>query len=153
MTTDNIGQEELHKAIWDNSHWRQIYRAKLAPLCQEPLRVSFGYNAICQTSLEILDRMYEYPQDFDEAAKEILQECALIHLKIPKYLVDTIITKKVWGNHWGKAREETSSLVSGQHFNHYKAGLCLAYISHLQALFASLIVKQGIVLDRWSQGL
>jgi hypothetical protein len=29
----------------------------------------------------------------------------------------------------------------------------LAYISHLQALFAFLIIKQGIVLDRWSQGL
>ncbi len=153
MTTEYTGQEELHKAIWDNSHWRQIYRAKLAPLCQEPLRVSFGYNAICQTLQEILDGAYKYPQDFDEATKDILQECMLICLKIPESLVDTLITKEVWGKHWDKAREETSSLVSWWHFCHYKAGLCLAYISHLQALFASLIIKQGIVLVLWSQGL
>jgi hypothetical protein len=44
-------------------------------------------------------------------------------------------------------------LFSGQPFGHYKAGLCLAYIFHLQSLFASLIVKWGIVLERWSQGL
>jgi hypothetical protein len=37
MTTDNIGQEELHKAIWDNIHRRQFYLAKSAPSCQQPL--------------------------------------------------------------------------------------------------------------------
>jgi hypothetical protein len=70
--------------------------------------------------------MYDYPQDFNEATKEILQECALIRLKIPPSLLDTLITKEDWGNHWGKAKEETSSLVSGCHFSHYKAGLRLA---------------------------
>ncbi len=68
---------------------------------------------------------------FNEVTKEILQECVLICSKIPASLVDTLITKEVWGNHWGKAREETSSLVSGWHFSHYKAGLCAAYMSHL----------------------
>jgi hypothetical protein len=97
--------------------------------------------------------MYEYPPEFDEATKEILQECALIRLKILASLINTFITKEDWGYHWGKAREETSSLVSGRHFGHYKAGLCSAYISHLQSLFASLIVKQGIVLKRRLQGL
>jgi hypothetical protein len=97
--------------------------------------------------------MYNYPQDFNEATKEILQEFALIRLKIPPSSLDTLITKENWGNHWGKAKEETSSLVSGRHFSHYKAGLRSAYISHLQSLFASLVIKWGIVLDRWSQGL
>jgi hypothetical protein len=44
-------------------------------------------------------------------------------------------------------------LVSGRHFSHYKAGLRSAYISHLQLLFASIIIKRGIVLERWLQGL
>jgi hypothetical protein len=97
--------------------------------------------------------MYEYPPEFNEATKEILQECAFICLKILASLINTLITKEDWGHHWGKAREETSSLISGRHFGHYKAGLCSAYISHLQSLFASLIVKQGIVLKHWWQGL
>jgi hypothetical protein len=33
------------------------------------------------------------------------------------------------------------------------AGLHSAYISYLQALQATLIVKQGIILERWSRGL
>jgi hypothetical protein len=36
---------------------------------------------------------------------------------------------------------------------HYKAGLQLQYVSYLQALQATLIVKRGIVLERWSNGL
>jgi hypothetical protein len=37
--------------------------------------------------------MYEYPLEFDEATKEILQECALIRLKILVSSIETLITK------------------------------------------------------------
>ena len=82
-----------------------------------------------------------------------MEECARIRLKIPSDLVSPWITRDDWENLWGKAKESTSSSVSGRHFGHYKGGLRLAYISHLQALIASLTVKRGIVLERWSQGL
>jgi hypothetical protein len=82
-TEEYTGQEEMQEAIWDNIHRKRFHLAELAPLCQEPLRGTFRYNAICQTSQEILDGMYEYPPEFDEATKEILQECVLIRLKIP----------------------------------------------------------------------
>jgi hypothetical protein len=143
----------LQEAIWDNIHRKRFHLAESAPLCQEPFHGTFGYNAICDTSQKILDGTYDYPKDFDEATKEILQECALIWLKIPPSLLDTLITKEDWGNHWGKAKEETSSLVSGCHFSHYKSGLRSAYISHLQSHFASLVIKRGIVLDQRLQGL
>ncbi len=68
-------------------------------------------------------------------------------------MVATLITKEDWENHWSKSKEETSSSVLGRHFGHYNAGLQLKYISHLQALLASLIVKHGILLDRWSKCL
>jgi hypothetical protein len=103
----------------------------------------------------ILNRTFDLPPDFDDAPKEILQECARIRLLVPKDSVGTSITKEDWGNHWGPTKEETASLVSGRHFGHYKyiAGLCSAYISYLQALQTTLVVKRGIVLERWSRGL
>jgi hypothetical protein len=101
----------------------------------------------------ILDGSFHYPPDFDDATKEILQECAKIRLKVPEDLVGISITKEDWGNHQGPTKEETASLVSGRHFGHYKAGLCSAYISYLQALQATLVVKRGIVLEQWSRGL
>lgn len=56
-------------------------------------------------------------------------------------------------NDWRKAKEKTSSSMSGRHFGHYKSGLALDHICYLEALIATLVVKRGIVLERWSSGL
>jgi hypothetical protein len=72
---------------------------------------------------------------------------------VPKNLVETSIFKEDWENHWGPTREETSLSVSGWHFGHYKVGFSSAYISYLQSLQATLIMKRGIVLERWLRGL
>jgi hypothetical protein len=37
--------------------------------------------------------------------------------------VNTLIMKEDWSSHWSKAKEETSSSVSGRHNEHYKVGL------------------------------
>jgi hypothetical protein len=109
--------------------------------------------SISPTARDILEGTYKYPPDFDEATKEILQECALIHLCVPKNWVSTTITPAEWNNHWHPAREETSSSISGRHFGHYRASFQSQYVSYLHALQETLIVKRGIVLERWSNGL
>ena len=115
---ESTGQENLQEAIWNNIHKKRFHLAESAPLCSGNLRGTFGYNAICQTLQKILDGMYAYPKDFDQATKEILMECAAIRLQIPELSVNTLITKEDWGNHWGKAKEETSSSISRWHFGH-----------------------------------
>ena len=42
---------------------------------------------------------------------------------------------------------------SGLHFGHYIAGIALDHISYFLALKALLIVRRGVVLDRWARGL
>ena len=150
---EHTGQDDLQDAIWSNIHMKRFHLAESAALCSGNLRGIFGYNAICQTSHDILAGTYDYPPDFDVATTEILIECAAIRLQIPKSSVSSLITREDWGNHWGRAKEETSSSISQRHFGHYKAGLRSPYVSHLQALISSLTIKHGIVLDRWSQGL
>jgi hypothetical protein len=66
----------------------------------------------------ILNGTFEFPPNFDEATKEILQECARIWITVSKNLVETSISKEDWENHWGPTREETLLLVSGRHFRH-----------------------------------
>jgi hypothetical protein len=152
---DVSGKEDLHEAIWENIHRKQFYLAEEAPMCSGPLRGLFGYNSVTPIAKAILEGTYQYPPDFGEATKEILQECALIRIRVPKNKnsVTTTITPQDWTNHWRRAREETSSSTSGRHFGHYKAGLQSQYVSYLQALQATLVVKRGIVLERWSNGL
>jgi hypothetical protein len=146
-------KEELHKAIWDNIHRKRFYLAEEAPICSGLLKGAFGNNSITPTAKAILEGTYKYPPDFDEATKEILQECVLIQLQTPKNSFSTIIIPVNWSNDWCLAREETSSSISGRYFGHYKAGLQSQYVSYLQALQATLVVKWGIVLERWLNGL
>jgi hypothetical protein len=148
-----LSQEDLQNAIWTSIHRKRFYLVEEAPLCSGPLRGQFRYNAITPTAQAILAGTYQYPPEFDEATKEILKECAKIHLMIPKDSVSTRITKDDWDGHWNMAKESASSSASGQHFGHYKAGLHSEYITYLHALQATVITRQGIVLDRWSKGL
>ncbi len=60
---------------------------------------------------------------------------------------------KDWRDHWRRLREETSSSLSGWHFGHYKAGMLSDYIIHFQALFATLVMHHGLVMERWARGL
>jgi hypothetical protein len=99
LVQEYSGQEDLQKAIWANIHEKRFHLAESAPLCSGTLRGTFRYNTICQTSHEILEGTYIYPPDFNQATKEILQECAAIQLQIPKSSVNSMLTKEDWGNH------------------------------------------------------
>jgi hypothetical protein len=99
-TVDKInGKEDLHEAIWENIHRKQFYLSEEAPMCSGPLRGVFGYNFVTPTAKTILEGTYHYPPEFDEATKEILQECALIRLRVSKNSVSTMITSGDWSNH------------------------------------------------------
>ena len=49
--------------------------------------------------------------------------------------------------------EATLLLESGLHFGHYIAGCASKQVAHLHALKSTLVVNNGIVLDRWARGL
>jgi hypothetical protein len=91
-TVDEINRkEDLHEVIWENIHRKQFYLAKEAPMCSGPLKGVFTFNSVTPTTKAILEGTHHYPPDFNEATKEILQECALICLRIPKNSVLTTI--------------------------------------------------------------
>jgi hypothetical protein len=86
------GKEDLHEAIWENIHRKCFYLAEEAPMCSSQLRGIFGYNSISPTANAILEGTYAYPPEFDEATTEILKECALIRIRVPKNSVTTTIS-------------------------------------------------------------
>ena len=113
----------------------------------------FGYNATSQTAKAILDGTYKFPPDFNTATKEIFRECAMIRTMIPASSLITRISKEEWKQQWRGRRELTSSSESGLHFGHYITRTSSDHISHFHALKASLIIRRGVVLDRWARGL
>jgi uncharacterized protein (UPF0332 family) len=117
------------------------------------MRADFGYNAATRIAADILEGRYMYPEEFDQATKELCEECTLICTIIPKNLVNIKMTKEDYRAHWKRAKEETSSSFSGLHFGHYIAEIDSDYVSHFHALKALLLLHHGLVLKRWAQGL
>jgi hypothetical protein len=153
MVQEYAEKEQLQEAIWNNIHRSASTLQRRRQCTWDRYKGPSDTTRSPQLQKMILEGTFKYPPDFDEATKEILQECARIGLLVPKDMVGTGITKEDWHNYWGQTKEETSSLVSGRHFGHYKAGLRSVYISYLQALQATLIVKRGMVLEQWLRGL
>jgi hypothetical protein len=75
---EHTSQDDLQNAIWTNIHHKQFYFADKAPLCSRNLCGMFGYNAISDIARSILAGTYEYPPDFNQATREIFEECARI---------------------------------------------------------------------------
>ena len=146
-------QQTVHEAIWNEIHRKRFYLAEQAPICKGTLRGDFGYTAFSPTARKILAGRYDYPEGFDPATRELLEECARIRQTVPKRSVATIIRRQEWEQRWKRAKEDTSSSMSGLHFGHYKAGAQSQIISHFHALKTSLLLHRGIALDRWSHGL
>ena len=147
------GQGPVEAAIFQGVHDNRFYLAEQAPICREPLRDDFGYLADTEVARQVLAGTYDYPPQFDAATREILQECAAIRLQVGSRLVDTTLSTGTWKERWPKAREETSSSISGRHFGHYIAGSKSWVISKMHALKTTLCLKLGISLERWTNGL
>ena len=96
---------------------------------------------------------YDYPPHFDSATREILQECAAICLRVWPRSVDTTLSTGTWREQWPRARETTSSSISGRHFGHYIAGSKSHAISQMHALKTTLCLKLGLALEQWTNGL
>jgi hypothetical protein len=94
MLRENIMQESIQKAIFDNIHRKQFFPAEAAPICTGNLCGQFGYNAITRTARALLNGTYEYLPDFDQATREICEECACIWCMIPKDSLCTDISKE-----------------------------------------------------------
>ena len=132
--SEHATQESVQQAIFDNIHRKHFYLAEAAPACNGQLRGMFGYNATTATAQQILEGSYTYPEDFDQATKEICEECAWIRLLVPKDSMNLEILRHDWKKHWKGKREKTSSSESGLHFGHYIAGCNSEYISQLHSL-------------------
>ena len=151
--TEFVTKEAVEEAIFNNIHRMRFYLAEAAPACNGRLRGLFGYNAATVTAERILNGTYDYPNDFDQATREICEECAIIRLKVPKDSMNLTITSNDWVRQWKGRREATSSSESGLHFGHYIAGCTSEQIAHLHALKSTLVINNGVVMERWARGL
>lgn len=147
------GQEAVQEAIWSNIHRQRFYLAEHAPICNGELREDFGYNADTPAATAVLRGEYDPTFAVEEATQELFETVAEIRSRVPADSVDNYISHGQWSDFWDKSNEATSSSRSGRHFGFYIAGAKSPLISHYHALQTSIILRRGIRLERWAQGL
>ena len=79
------GQNKVEEAMWSKIHDEQFYAVEKAPICQDRLRGEFGYQANTPAASRVLDRTYNYTEDYDPPSKELLKECARVRTIIPAW--------------------------------------------------------------------
>jgi hypothetical protein len=52
---EHTNQATVHEAIWANIHYKRLYLAKEAPICQGQLRTDFGYNTATGIAADALE--------------------------------------------------------------------------------------------------
>ena len=71
-------QDSVNKAIWDEVHQKRYFLAESAPICKGQLKGDFGYLVTSHSEKKVLDGTYAFPDNMDEATKEICKEVARI---------------------------------------------------------------------------
>ena len=85
-------QESVNKTIWDEVHRKRYFLTESAPICKGRLKGDFGYLAMSHSA----KKLYAFPDNMDEATKEICEEVASIRQMIPKDSESFLITKETW---------------------------------------------------------
>jgi hypothetical protein len=81
---EHVTQPSIQEAKWSNIHYKCLYLAEKAPVCQGHLHKELGYNVMLDTAHSILAGTYVYPEDLNKATKELCRECALIRQIVPQ---------------------------------------------------------------------
>ncbi len=153
MIREYMGQEEVHTEIWSNIHRKHFYLAEQAPICAGTLQEEFGYNANTFAAEQVLKGEYSPEQPINAATQELFMAIAEIRNEVQENTISTNITHRQWAAFWGKSKGETLSSRCGWHFGHYIVGASSKLISHFHAVKTLIVLRRGISLERWSQGL
>jgi hypothetical protein len=100
----------------------------------------------------VFDGSYNFLPDINKATKELFKEAQICSI-VPPTSVNGNIPREHWQQWRKKVKEDKSLSQPGLHFGHYIVGADCDYISQFDTLRVSLALKEGIALERWSNGL
>jgi hypothetical protein len=123
------------------------------PPMTEPLRSELGYLGITAAARQILAGTYVPPPGVDTITRQFLSALKASAPLDPANRISCEITRQDFQQHWRRAKERTSSSLSGLHYGHYKAAATSNYLSEIHALMTELAVTGGTPFERWQSGL
>ena len=148
MTT----KESIEAACLQESS-RRFRQASDTPFLQSPLYEAVGDMGFGPASEAILAGTYEIPEGTDPYAAKLIH-----HLRMPDRVrdappVDTSLDVERYRDGWRKAKEVTSSGISGLYFSFWIAGVEHQGICEFEAIMANIPYRTGHSPPRWKKGI
>lgn len=136
-------------------HISERYSATNSTAFMQPeLREYFGLCAESAQAQQMLQGTLSLPEDMavtlDTHARDVLDT---FRYRGDEGKIDISISAKDFTDYWKKAKERTSSSLSGRHFGHYKAAAMSKELAELHAIFLQLSYCNGHRVARWERGL
>ena len=134
----------------------QRYKTAMrAPIIQNnELHRDFGFLADTESTSQVLQGTYEYPESTEKYTRVLLQQAHEIYKKLPADEVETFISAEEFQRFWGYiVKEKTQSSASRVHNGHYKAASYDKDLCVLHAAKLNLAISTGVPLARWSKGI
>ena len=149
---ESTAQEETEEMLFDETEDR-FQLAMNAPITSTDLITELGNLADTEIAQHIVVGTFDIPDEIDKATAEILEEIGSMGVQLTNGSICIVITPEEFREYWKRAREGTSSSISGVHFGHYKAAAQSTELSGFLAKQVTLIVQTGYPPKRWSRGL
>ena len=86
----------------------------------------------------------------DTHIKEFLEQ---LRRPLLQSQISSKITTSDFKAYWRKAKESTSSSISGLHFGHYKSAVDSPLLTAVHTMCSQLTINKGMTLRRWASGL
>jgi len=101
---------------------------------------------------QILEGTFECPEEMDEGSKIFIKNMKA-RWDALKQTASVLVAAEDFKNCWKKAKESTSSSMSGLHFGHHKSATKNDCVSEVHAMSMHIMLNAGFSPDRWQKGL
>ena len=120
------------------------------PLMSPETQTELGLTADTPMAQNLLQGTYQPTSVEEEYAIAFLQQ---IYHRGTSPPISLHITTVDYISYWKKAREDTSSSISGRHFGHYKASATNPTLTYIHTAMCNMSYGKGFPLTRWKSGL
>ena len=153
VLVDITDKEEMEKEIQEVTE-KRFDLAHSAPVSMSVLIERMGYMSDADFANELFAGTVELPDDLDAATTTILEEICKLGMEIRTSEGEVFdITPQEFKRYWKKAREKTSSSISGVHFAHYKAAATSEKLTKFLSQKITVTARAGCPPSRWGNGL
>jgi len=149
ITTEFTTEELVVNTIFDETEDRFSLAGLIADISNSSISPDLGYLGFTPLGKSIIEGDFLPPPDISTATAALLSEIGELGKQFADNHINIEISPTEFSSIWSKAKEKTSSSMSGVHFGHYIVAAKSKFMSTVLAKKVSLIARTGSPPQRW----